>query len=169
MKSEKLFDIGDDFHKPVKTRKPNLIAALLYVSESELKKVPVLWNRYKLARSTNSIESIKQILFNLGADTSREILEQKIMHKNRFNEIVTCIRYVTHERTDSEWVNSGYASQALLDKVQGNKLLENLYRMRLETEDAMTSHDDKEAQAAGFEVVLEAVRKEYEAKEKVGV
>ena len=56
--------------------------------------------------------------------------QENLQHRNRFNEVVICDRYVGNERTDKEWLNSGYASQEAKDKATGSKMLADLYRLR---------------------------------------
>lgn len=116
------------------TRKiENSILALCIVSESELAKViPDFSSRIEEESPT----VFKTILHGMGIDTSRAIERQDgLQHRNRLNEIVICSRYVGYERTDDEWINSGYASQTARDKASGSRLLEDLYRARGLTED----------------------------------
>lgn len=104
------------------------IAALIYVSMSELAKVkPDITYDWV----DNNKEEFRTILHDLGMNVNQPIdLQGNIQHRNRFNEITTCTRWVGNERTDKEWVESGYASQAAIDKASGNKLLADLYRLR---------------------------------------
>jgi len=104
------------------------IAALCFVSISEIAKVrPTITYDW----IDNNPEQFKQMLHELGMETRQNIEKQEnIQHRNRFEEIVTCDRYVGNERTDKEWLNSGYATQAAKDKATGSKLLTDLYRLR---------------------------------------
>jgi hypothetical protein len=104
------------------------IAALCFVSISEIAKVqPSITYDW----IDENPEQFKQMLHELGMDTRQNIEKQEnIQHRNRFEEIVTCDRYVGNERTDKEWLNSGYATQAAKDKATGSKLLTDLYRLR---------------------------------------
>jgi len=43
---------------------------------------------------------------------------------------VTCDRFVGNERTDKEWIESGYASREAKDKSSGSKLLTDIYRQK---------------------------------------
>lgn len=73
----------------------------------------------------------QEILFELGMDTSLPIeVQETIQHRNRFNEVVICDRWVGNERTDSAWIQSGYASVEARDKALNNKLLNDLYRRK---------------------------------------
>ena len=104
------------------------IAALVYISMSELAKVmPDITYDWV----DNNTREFLDILHGLGMNVNQPIeLQENINHRNRFEEIVTCHRWVGNERTDKEWVNSGYASQEAIDKSKNNKLLTDLYRLR---------------------------------------
>lgn len=109
------------------------IAAYCIISESEIVKV---LPEYNASMEYKQPEKFKQMLYDLGIDTKRAYERQDgLWHKNRFNEVVLCSRYVGHERIDDEWVASGYASQAAIDKASGSILLEDLYRSKNLTED----------------------------------
>lgn len=108
------------------------IIALVYVSMSELALVkPDI--TYDWAESNP--EEFKKMLFGVGMninipwDTQRDI-----QHINRFKKVVVCDRFVGNERTDDEWIKSGYASQSAVDKSLGNALLTELYAMKGEAE-----------------------------------
>ena len=125
----------------------NLIAAVCIISESELAKVM----DYTAAFSEQ--EGFLQVLYGLGMDTTRPVIRQDaLQHRNRFNEIVICSRWVGDERTDAEWINSGYASREAIDKATGSKILEDIYRAKyltvdmqamLESRDRYAKTDDK--------------------------
>jgi hypothetical protein len=104
------------------------IAALCIVSVSELAKVkPEITYDW----IDNNREEFLDILHSIGMNVKQPIEKQEnVMHRNRFNEITTCDRYVGNERTDKEWINSGYASQEAKDKATGSKMLADLYRLR---------------------------------------
>ena len=104
------------------------IAALCIVSISELAKVkPDITYDW----IDNNPEEFKRTLYELGADINRTIEKQEnVTHRNRFNEIVTCDRYVCDERVDKAWIESPYASQEAKDKSLNNKMLNDLYRLR---------------------------------------
>lgn len=108
------------------------ITALCYVSMSELAKVmPDITYDWI---DDNKV-SFYSILHDLGVNIKEPVDEQEnIQHRNRFNEVVTCTRWVGNERTDTEWINSGYASRAAIDKSLNNKLVIDLYRKKGEVE-----------------------------------
>lgn len=114
-------------------RRTSKIMALCIVSESEL---VVAHTDYDASWETSRPEYFKRILYNLGMDTTYPILRQDgLMHRNRFNEVALCSRYVGNERQDEEWITSGYASVEAKDKYSGSRLLEDMYRVRNLTED----------------------------------
>lgn len=108
------------------------IIALVYVSMSELAlgkpDITYEW-------AEKNPEEFKKLLHGMGMninipwDTQRDI-----QHINRLKRVVVCDRFVGNERTDDEWVKSGYASQSAIDKSLGNALLVDLYRMKGEVE-----------------------------------
>lgn len=113
--------------------RPNAIVALCIVSESEIVKVMPNYS----AEFENEEIKFKSFLYSLGMDTDKPFERQDgLQHRNRFNEIVVCSRWVGSERTDEAWIYSGYASKAAIDKASGSKLTEDVYRSRYETEDA---------------------------------
>ena len=59
---------------------------------------------------------------------------QDVQHRNRFGNIISCLRFVGNERYDTEWVNSSYASCAAIDKSKNNYLLTDIYASRGEVE-----------------------------------
>lgn len=108
------------------------ITALCIISMTEIAKViPTItyeWiNEHK--------HEFLQMLHELGCNTNQPIEYQPdVLHVNRFNETVYSDRWVANERTDKEWVESGYATQAAIDKSKGNRLLIDLYRMKGQVE-----------------------------------
>jgi len=104
------------------------ITALVYISLSEIQKIRPEVNPQW---AKNHKKEFQIILHELGMNTDVPYDHQeKVQHRNRFNEIVTCDRYVGNERTDKEWVESGYASVAAIDKSKNNRLLIDLYRQK---------------------------------------
>lgn len=119
--------------KNKKYTRPSAIVALCIISESEI--IKVLPN-YSAAYEEDE-ENFKKFLYGLGMDVSKPFKRQDgLQHRNRFNEIVVCSRWVGEERIDSEWIASGYASKEAIDKASGSKILEDLYRSKYLTEDA---------------------------------
>lgn len=104
------------------------ICAFKYISLSEIQKVqPKFTSKY----IEDNKDEFLQVLHNLGCDTKEYVMVQHdIQHRNIFNEIVTCDRYVCDERIDDEWLNSGYASIEARDKAIGSKILTDSYRLR---------------------------------------
>lgn len=83
----------------------------------------------------NNSQKFNEMLWELGLNTDVSFEVQKdLEHRNFFNGIVQCDRYVGYERTDKAWVESEYASQAAVDKSKNNKMLIDLYRLRGQVE-----------------------------------
>lgn len=111
--------------------RPNAIVALCIISESEL--VKVLPN-YTAEQS--DLPSFKELLWSLGLDIQRPYQRQDgLQHRNRFNELVVCSRWVGEERIDPDWLKQGYASKEAIDKASGCRILEDIYRRKYLTED----------------------------------
>ena len=114
-----------------KQKRSSAIVAMVIVSESELVKVIPDYD-YRLEQE----DKFKEILAGLGMDVSKAYLRQDgLQHRNRFNEVVVCSRWIGHELTTEEWIKSGYASKEAIDKAAGSKILDDLYRTRYLTED----------------------------------
>ena len=127
------------------TKQPNLIAAQVEISESELVKV---LPDYKSSMETDQPTKFKLMLHALGLDISQYYERQDaIQHRNRFNEIVVCSRWVGQERIDPAWVQSGYASKAAKDKATGCRLLEDSYRARGLTEDIQRRLEERDSRS----------------------
>ena len=104
------------------------IAALCIVSISELAKVkPEITYDWIDNNQIEFLDMLKSIGMNIHQGIERQ---ENLQHRNRFNEVVICDRYVGNERCDKEWLNSGYASQEAKDKATGSRLLTDLYRLR---------------------------------------
>ena len=104
------------------------IIALSYISFSEIQKVD---KKITPEWAEANIEKFHEVLYSLGMDTEIPYdWQHNIQHRNRFNEIVTCDRIVGNQRTDQEWVDSGYASREAIDKSKRSSLLTDLYRMK---------------------------------------
>lgn len=104
------------------------IAALCIVSVSELAKVkPEITYDW----IDENRKEFLDMLYSIGMNVMQPIERQdNVTHRNRFNEVTTCDRYVGQERIDKEWVNSGYASQEARDKSLNNNMLNDLYRLK---------------------------------------
>lgn len=104
------------------------IIALSYISFSEIQKVD---KSITPEWAESNIDKFHKILFDLGLNTEIPYdWQRSIQHRNRFNETVTCDRIVGNERTDQDWVDSGFASREAIDKSRKSKLLTDLYRMK---------------------------------------
>lgn len=114
------------------------IAAYVYISESELAKV-MDYN------ASITEEELKPILHSLGLNTEQQYLRQDgLQHRNRFNEIVVCSRWVGNERYDDEWIMSGYASKEAVDRHKNNRLLDESYRAKGLTHDIQAVLESRE-------------------------
>lgn len=126
----------------MKKTKPNLIAAVLVVSESEL---VLAYPEYSSQLEYNNLNQLNKLLWELGLDSTKPYNRQDgLQHRNRLNQVVTCSRYVGHERLDEEWIKSGYASTEAKDKITGSRILEDIYRVRGLTEDAQLALEAKD-------------------------
>ena len=104
------------------------ITALTIISVSELAVVnPDI--TYDWIENNN--HKFLDMLHELGMNTKQPIEKQEnVLHKNRFDKIVQCDRYVGNSRTDLEWISSGYATQEAIDKSRSSTMLTDLYRLR---------------------------------------
>jgi hypothetical protein len=125
--------------------KPNKIAALRIISESEIVKVKP---DYDASLETNNNTEFKLMMYHLGCDISRPYERQDaIQHRNHLGEIVVCSRWVFYERVDEQWINSGHASREAIDKASGSRMVEDTYRMKNLTEDAQERLADRDARS----------------------
>ena len=115
------------------------IASKLHVSESEL---AMLYPDY--SASWNE-EKVKKALWELGLNSNLDFeFQQASQHRNRANKIVTCGRFYGYEREDIEWIKSGFASQAVKDKLKNSRILDDLYRAKGLTEDCIEAAEWKD-------------------------
>lgn len=104
------------------------IVALCYVSMSELAAVLPSITYDWIEQNT---DQFNKVLYDLGMNVDQLVdIQEDIMHRNRFDKVVQCTRWVGNERTDPEWIASGYASQAAIDKSKNSRMLIDLYRLR---------------------------------------
>lgn len=104
------------------------IVAISYISLSEIQTVKP-WVDEQFVE--NYPEEFKQMLYELGADVYNYPTErQDVTHRNRFNNTITCPRWICNERTDTSWIKSEYASTEAKDKSLNNKLLIESYKSR---------------------------------------
>ena len=127
-------------HKGVYT---SMIDNTYIVSESE---IAMIYPQYNISWYTDQIEDLKTVLWDLGMDTQNEnfTLQDVTQHRNRLNQIVTCSRYAGLERSDSAWINSGYASQAAIDKSRNSRMTDDLYREKGLTVDMQQAMEKKD-------------------------
>ena len=77
------------------------------ISQSELEQIPI-WN---VNLEKDNPELFKAILWRLGVDSESKIeIQEGLLHRNIFNKVVNCKRYVGLERTDREWLQSPHSS-----------------------------------------------------------
>ena len=127
-----------------KTTRPNAIVALCIISESEIVKVMPNYS----SEFEHRDEEFKNFLYSLGMNVDRPYQRQDgLQHRNRFNEVVVCSRWVGEERLDEAWIKNGYASRSAIDKASGSKLTEDIYRARYETEDAQALLESRDKYA----------------------
>lgn len=120
--------------KKSKQTKSSLIAAVIHISESEIIKV---CEDYCSSWEEDSPRYFKDLLWELGLNVDQDYVRQDaVHHRNRLNEVVTCSRWYGNERSDTNWLESGYASKEAIDKSKNNTLLDDNYRARNMTTDA---------------------------------
>ena len=104
------------------------ICALSIVSASEIAKVMPEFT-YQWAEDNPS--TFKAMLWELGMDVNMPYeCQENIQHRNRFEEVVQCDRWVGNERIDADWVQSGLASYEAISKASGNRILTDIFRMK---------------------------------------
>ena len=121
------------------------IYAASYVSESELKMID---SKYQADWEINSSDKFKNMLWTLGLDSRYDYIRvDAVQHRNKLNQVVICSRWVGNERTDAEWLKSGYASQEAIDKGKNSPLLDSLYKEKLFTVDTQFYLEEKDRSA----------------------
>jgi hypothetical protein len=103
------------------------IVALKEISLSELQTIDSRFTEEWVEQNPKELEAI---LSGLGLDINQPYEKQYNTHRNKFNNVITCSRWVGSESISEEWIKSGYASQEAIDKSKGNKLLVDLYRSK---------------------------------------
>ena len=104
------------------------IAAFEAISLSELETVMPWINKEWIDENP---DTFKQMLYDCGLDVFNFPLDEQLnTHRNRFNNIITCKRWVCNERVDPAWVTSGYCSVEARDKSLNNRILNDLYRFK---------------------------------------
>lgn len=113
------------------------------ISESE---IALAYPEYDSSWLVENIDDLRTILYDLGMDTLNEnfTLSEVVQHRNRLGKTVVSGRYVGIERSDNDWLQSGYASQEAIDKSRNSRLTDDLYRMKgltTDMQDAMEAKD----------------------------
>lgn len=99
------------------------MTAIVAISESELNKV-MKWD-YSFTK--DKPQEFLDLLFSLGLDIYKPYeLQENVIHRNRFNEVVQCHRFVGAERLDREWLASGYASREAKLEGSGSQMVKDL-------------------------------------------
>lgn len=108
------------------------IVALRIISLSEIAKVvPDITMQW----IDDNQREFLTMLYDLGVNTRQPVeVQDNVWHYNFFREATVCTRWVGNERTDEQWISSGYASQAAIDKSKGSSLLIDLYRLKGQAE-----------------------------------
>lgn len=85
---------------------------------------------FQKAFGEDNKQAIYALLHSLGMDINRGVEERCCTHRNRKNEVVTCVRYEGWERTERAWITSGYASvDAYIDSTNDYSLKQELLNM----------------------------------------
>lgn len=126
------------------------ICNTIHISESE---IAALYPDYDFSWFADEPEKVKGILFDLGLDVNQHWEMQEVtQHRNRMSTVVTCGRIYGTERMDTDWLRSGYASQATKDKAKNSRLLDDIYKskaltieaqMALEARDRYVKNEDE--------------------------
>lgn len=113
------------------------------ISETE---IAMLYPEYDSSWLIENIDDLKTILWDMGMDTLNEnfTLSEVVQHRNRLGKVVTSARYVGIERSDNDWMKSGYASQAALDKARNSPMTDCLYREKGLTIDMQSAMEAKD-------------------------
>lgn len=113
------------------------------LSETE---IAMLYPEYDVSWLVENIDDLKTILWDMGMDTLNEnfTLSEVVQHRNRLGKVVTSGRYVGVERSDDDWLQSGYASEVAMDKSRNSPMTDCLYRekgLTIDMQQAMESRD----------------------------
>lgn len=121
----------------------SMICTDYIISESE---IAMIYPEYEVSWLEDSIDDLKTILWDMGMDTVNENfeLQEVTQHRNRLGKVVTCRRYVGQERSDLEYLRSGYASQAAIDKSRNSRMTDDLYREKGLTTDMQAAMEAKD-------------------------
>lgn len=129
----------------IKQQRFSSIYAAAHVSESELKMIN---SKYQASWEEDYPETFKNMLWSLGMDSRYDYTRyDAIPHRNKMNQSVVCSRWVGNERTDEEWLKSGYASQEAIDKGKNSPLLDSLYKEKAFTVDTQFYLEERDRSA----------------------
>lgn len=122
----------------------SMISTDFIVSETE---VAMVYPEYTSDWLVENIDDLKTVLWDLGMDTVNEnfTLSEVVQHRNRLGKIVTSGRYIGIQRSDDEWLRSGYATQEAIDKARNSPMTDDLYRSRGLTTDMQTAMEKKDS------------------------
>ena len=122
----------------------SMIDSTYIISESE---IAILYPKYDVSWLVENIDSLKSVLWDLGMDTINEnfTLSEVVQHRNRLGKIVTSGRYIGIQRSDDEWLRSGYATQEAIDKARNSPMTDDLYRSKGLTTDMQASMEKKDS------------------------
>lgn len=100
------------------------MTAITVISLSEISKaipnITVQWIE-------ENSQKFKEMLWELGGNIFKPYEKQEgLTHRNKFNNVVLCDRWVLCERLDKEWIESGYASREAKLEASGSKLVRDL-------------------------------------------
>ena len=119
------------------------IAAKIHISESE---IILANNEYTYEDFTKNPKKYHEVLYSLGLDTNFNfVFQPTCLHRNQLNKVVICGRFYGDERTDNEWITSGYASRAAKDKASNCRLVDEMYAQRGLTQTAQIAGELKDA------------------------
>ena len=127
----------------------SMISTPIHISESE---IAFAYPQYNANWLTENLSDLNAVLFDLGLDTSKHYqLQEVTQHRNRLGKVVVCGRYLGTERDDTDWMQSGFASQAAKDKAKNSRMLDDLYREKALTIDAQAALERKDMFASKTE------------------
>lgn len=104
--------------------------AVRRVSFHDLKKLPHFFKMSSLEiLSRESDEKLRDVLWELGVDTSRHYGYSACKHRTFDGEVVIDFSIIGDERTDKQWLKSKYSTmQALIASQKDNELKSDLIR-----------------------------------------
>lgn len=100
------------------------MVAITVVSMSELVKViPEITSQW----ISENKDKFEKIIWDLGGNIFKPYEKQEgLIHRNKFNEVVLCDRWVLTERLDKEWIESGYCSREAKNESSGSQMVRDL-------------------------------------------